>query len=299
VYRENHYYGHLRVLRDYCGVSGRPIAGSYQHGWMPGTGIAGTPPRTRWSKFVWSRRNLESCRREGIAHVVPVGAPYLYLPDAPPASPARGEKSLLAFPFHGWQQEGVASVRESLEAYAQTLESLVSEGFGPVTVCLYHLEHERADLRAVFEQRGYDVVTAGPRDGNPDFLHTVRRHILDHGITTSNRIATATFYALHSGRPYFLHGPEPLLETEVTAGTGRIRAWETSEFPELLYERFDGTVHSAIGARELGADFRQSPDALARLLGWRGHGYLATLGLRIDVALWSAALRVARVLRRR
>jgi len=287
MHTENHYYGHAGILRAYCGLAAgdrRPLAGCLQHGWQPGTGLGASPPPTPWRRFIWSRRNLEACRAAGLRRVVPIGSPLLYLPGSADAAPA--PRSLLALPFHGWERARVGSIREGYVAYADELDGLRRKGeFDRITVCLYWLEHEDAALREVFTLRGCEVVTAGHRDENPDFLPQLRRLILAHACTTANRIATCTFYALHLGRPFFRFGPA--MDLGDGSEAARFRAWEEAEFPTLLHENFDGRPQPELGAHELGLEFRQSPEALRRLLGLSGR--------RLDIALWQAARSVWRL----
>ena len=102
---DNHFYGHDRILKGYCGVSKAwPIPGRLQHGWTPGPGFSKHLFDEPWPKFVWSRRNLNQCWEQGRRGVVPIGSPFLYLPP-PPAhhGEAMLPKSLLVYPFHGYE----------------------------------------------------------------------------------------------------------------------------------------------------------------------------------------------------
>jgi hypothetical protein len=188
------------------------------------------------------------------------------LPEAKAADPSAGSKSLLVFPFHGWEKEPLSG---NLNAYASDLERLRSEGFGPITVCLYWMEYENPSCRSVFEQRGFRVVTMGHRDGDDRFLYRLKSALLEHAYVTSNRVCTAAFYALHCRRPFFLYGP-PMGVSKVDDPTGeRFDAWQRAEFPELTFERFADRAHVEIGDAELGVEFRRSPEEMRALFAWR------------------------------
>lgn len=283
MYAENHHYGHAEIVLTHCGLppDGR-IPVRMQHGWQPGIGMRERDMEQPGPKAVWSRRNLERAQEAGYADVVPMGAPFVYLPDAPDDGPSAGERSLLVVPFHGWEKEALAS---SMEGYAQALDALVAEGWGPVTVCLYWFEYEQPDLRGVFEAHGFATTTLGRRDDNPRFLFKQRELVRAHGAVTSNRVATATFYALHAGRPFFLYGPCVGLSGTDDATGEVFDAWQRAEFPELCFDAFEAAgrpCHKALGDAELGLEFKLEPAALraALLLGKEHASARARLRLR-------------------
>jgi hypothetical protein len=280
MHEENHSYGHAEILLKHAGIRfPLPLPGRLQHGWQPGLGFGFQLEALErlsepWPSFVWSRRNLEQCQALGFDRVIPIGAPFLYMPDAAPVE-SLGEKSLLAFPFHGWAEE---KVHGNPAAYADSLDALVNDGFGPVTVCLYHLEYDERAVRTVFEQRGFRVVTNGPRYGNPGFLFKQRQLLMSHRYATSNMLGTAAFYALVAGCRFFLHGP-PMGLGRGWDPTGEETARrQKTEFPQLNYETFYGQCHKAIGLRELGHEFVCSPRDLRML-------FLRSLG-RTSPRLW-------------
>lgn len=261
---DNHYYGHDVVLRRYCGVRlPLPLAGRLQHGWMPGPGTHAQQMRAGYPKFLWSRRNLEASQAAGYTALHPIGAPFLYLPEPPPIAPR--PRSLLAFPFHSTHR---LDARGNAALYAQMLEELRRD-FATITVCMYHVDFDRPERRKIFESHGFEIVTAGPRDGNPEFLPRLQRFILSHEAVTSNRIATATFYALACGRPFFVRGPMMGVDTEPDPTGAAFAEWAAREFPKLAWERFDGRPDKALGERELGLEFKRPPDELRELLGLR------------------------------
>lgn len=286
---DNHYYGHLEVLRQYAGVElPWPMPGRLQHGWTPGPGLGVAHFAEPWPKFVWAERNLAQCREAGYRDVVGLGAPWLYLPP-PPTRPPPPPRSLLVYPFHGWEKEKLAG---DMRAYADALDVLRAEGFGPITVCLYWMEFEDANIRGLFAERGFEVITNGRRDGNPTFLHGQRESILDHATVTSNRVCTATFYALSAGCPFFLYGPSMGLSQTHDPSGEEFAAWQAREFPELLFERFGEVCHRELGLRELGASLVRSPEELRRVLCWRTRQSPKLVKRRVTRELWRfAALR--------
>ena len=269
---DNDHYGHGDILRAYAGVgSGARIPGRLQHGWNPEAGVPQVNLSDPWRSFIWSDRNAHKAAAAGGQRTQPIGAPYLYLPVTEPLEPEAN--SLLVFPFHGWERESVGG---DFERYARELEAEVEGAFESVTVCMYWLEYDDPDLRAIFERRGWAVVTNGHRDDNPRFLYRQRELIERHALVTSNRVCTAAFYALASKRPFVLWGPSMGLSGTDDPDGALFDAWQRSEFPSLVTPlrpqpplTEDDPRHQ-LGLLELGANHRLSPERLRELLGWRG-----------------------------
>ncbi len=263
LFLENLYYGHAEILLNHCGLPATlPIPHRIQHGWQPGPGLVKMHMAEPGPKIVWSSRNVASSIEMGFKGATPIGAPFLYLPEGQSAAPAE-DKSLLAIPFHGWEKGGLHG---SIVHYADELSELQAKGFGPITVCMYYFEYEQEPLRTIFESRGFKTTTMGRRGENLEFLHRQRDLIASHSVVTSNRVSTATFYALSLGVPFFLWGPIQGLEGSADP-TGQIfKAWQREAFPELHFDQFDGRCHQDLGLKELGAEHMLDPEALRETL---------------------------------
>lgn len=275
MWAENGYYGHRMALQRHAGLRlARPIPGRLQHGWQPGPGHPPTTFADPGLHLVWSSRNVTSAAAAGHPGVLAIGAPWLYagpLDGTRPLPEPGAGQGVLAMPFHGWER---AKVHGDFERYADALLELQREQGGPVTVCMYWAEHADASLRGVFEARGFRTVTAGAREDNPVFLDTLRALIREHRLVTSNRIATATFYALAAGRDFLLHGPVMGLAGTDDADGSRFDAWQRETFPELTADGFGSgdaarERRRAIGLAELGAEHLLAPAALRERLLWQ------------------------------
>lgn len=264
MHPDNRHYGHRDALADYAGVPrGRPMVGVLQHGWQLGPGQPPWNYRDPMPLLLWSRRNLDAARAVGLQRAVAIGAPWLYRFGT--AAVADAGVGTLAMPFHGWEKQ---RVQGDFERVADALVALERDGWGPLTVCLHDMEHRDPGLRAVFARRGFEVVTAGPRDDNPAFLDRLQALMRRHRAVTSNRVATATFYALALGRTFVLHGPMVGLNNSEDPDGARFAALQREAFPELVAGPCGGEVGRAIGLRELGAEFLHSPGELRVLLRW-------------------------------
>lgn len=262
----NAHYGHRAILTAYAGMAdGTPLPGLLQHGWNHDLGATLTDVRIPAPApfYAWSERNLRHCRKSGQPHVTSFGSPFLYLP--PVETPAPEPGSLFAIPVHSWERE---QIPHDFQAYAQSLAALQTQ-FRKVTVCLYWFDHQFPSNREPFEALGMEVVTAGHRDDNPAFLHDLRKLLLRHEFVTSNRAQTGLFYGLALGRKGFLYGPPMGLDGRFDHSGDLFDAWQSREFPDLLWDRFQGDARQDIGQAELGLQYRLEPEALRELLRWQ------------------------------
>lgn len=278
--RSNGYYGHREIFCAYAGVpNGTPIPGQIQHGWNYdlGTSPEGIAMSAPEPYFLWSKRNLENCRQAGLGHqVVPLGAPFLYLPPATETIVAEAG-TLLVMPFHGWEKERIAS---SFNRYAQMLRDIARD-FRKIIVCMYWHDHGFAEYRRPFEDLGAEVLTIGHRDENPRFLLDLRRLLLRCEYVTANRVQTAAFYSLYLRRKFFVYGPPAGLDNSVDRSGELFHAWQKQEFPHLFWETFGDACHSDTAERELGLEYVRTPGALRELFSWEP-GARAALERRIS-----------------
>lgn len=271
MFGSNAHYGHRSILNRHGGVpQGHPIPGLVQHGWNYDLGATLQDillPKPE-PFFIWSERNLRQCKKAGIGGLVkPLGSPFLYLPPLAPHD-LEGAKtepgSLLVMPIHGWEKERIS--QDFHEYAAHTAE--LRRDFKKITVCLYWFDFQFEQYRKPWEALGFDVITAGPRDRNPGFLHDLRRLMLRFEYVSSNRVQTSAFYALSLGRKFFLHGPPIGLDGRFDHSGQLFHAWQTMEYPTLRWETFKDVCHRDIGDEELGIGFRREPEALRELFSW-------------------------------
>lgn len=310
MFGANAHYGHRSILNQYAGVPvGTRIPGIVEHGWNYDLGAALEdvlrPAPAPF--FVWSEPNLHACQEAGLGdRVVAIGAPFLYMPPVDkPIEPK--SKSLLVMPAHGWER---ARLTQDFERYARDLQKIEHE-FSSITVCLYWFEHQEEHNRRIFESRGFRVVTAGLRDNNPDFLFNLRKFILEHEYVSANRVTTATFYALHLGRKFFIYGASIGVEQWIDRAGTLFDAWQRRHYPMLAWENFQDDAHPDLAARELGLPCMRSPDQLRELFFWRPEQRLELDSIvqafalrerergrlrRVD--LWKKALHTIPILRR-
>ncbi|WP_392423979.1 hypothetical protein [Barrientosiimonas humi] len=272
MHHANHFYGHAEVLARWCGRPGPvTIWGYLQHGWNTYDGFAvGHELVPGWPRLVWSpavaRRGWAMGRRD---HEV-VGAPWAYLLELEGqrewerAKPERA--GTIVYPFHGWEGQRILGDHG---VYADDVRR--REGDVPLTMCLYWTDYENPDIRKVYEDKGFRVITHGRRgfmhrDGDPDFLDRQLAELRRHARVVSNRMGSALLYGASTGAEIGIYGDPMVLQRDhaVLGGMARQRRL----LPELHTDAVPREVARAVARRELGQDHLRPPAQLAALLGW-------------------------------
>mgnify|MGYP001611239117 FL=1 len=271
----NNLYGATAILSDYCKVhESLPIVERVQHGWEPGPGVVvGAMQESKFRcYYVWSsqakeRLDLVCTERTwpithpGLIELVPIGAPYLYLPPVEDAGPIMSS-SLLAVPGHSIQASAVIT---PLDEYLDDLARFAADhGYDKITVLL-HWKDDNPEARETVRRRGFLPATCGI-PGDTSFLYRMRSFLRQHAAVTSDRICTAAMYSLYESRSFFLAGtiknspPDPW-DSFVTD-----RAWIQQHYPGIAAGGLAGRDEAL---RELGVDDKRQPAELRRLLwGW-------------------------------
>jgi len=272
--KDNNYYGHLTILKKYCHKKYTlGIPGLLQHGWTSGSEIYDSiSPNFNVNFFVWNERNYNVASKLQYNKICPVGAPFIYLPfDKLCISSDCSRNSLLVFPVHTWEKEGLLDPIKFFRKYVSDINKLKSD-FDEIVACLYFIEYGRQDIRKLFENNNIKTLSLGHREGNPNFLINFINIANNFNYVTSNIISTAIFYSMFLKKRVFIYGNRPKSEDmNVRAATKIIfencqNIYE--QYPVLHWEHFDDKTHIEIGKNELGYSYKKNQDDLRNIFGW-------------------------------
>lgn len=267
MHHANVFYGHAEVLGRYCGLpTPDPIWGYLQHGWNLHDGFAvGHHFVPGMPKLVWS----ESVRRRGwslgLRDYVVIGSPWAYLLAMQADSPPEGEGTIV-YPFHGWEGQQIVGDHAS---YADEVRAV--EGDVPLTMCLYWNDYERPEIRKIYADKGFRVITHGPRGhlyagGDADFLDKQLAELRAHRRVVSNRLGSALLYGASLGREIGVYGDPMVLENDHAVLGGMERQQQL--FPQLHSARVGAADAEQVARDELGLGHLLTPAALRATLGW-------------------------------
>lgn len=275
MHTANHYYGHAHLMSDYVSLPFPPmIDGFLQHGWNLHDGFAvGTGITPGANLYVWA----ESVERRGWAlgrrnyHVI--GAAWAYLlrmeVEQPTAVVPEQRSGTIFYPFHGWEAQEVVGDHRAMLRELQEVEQ------GPLTVCLYWVEHAKPAIRAVYEEAGCRVITHGNRGfayqgTDPQFLRKQHAALIQHKRVVSNRLSSAILYGASVGCGVGVYGDPMVLEGEHLVYGGVERQKRT--WPELHAEFVPQEIAESFAHEELGLRHVREPAEIVELFRWSRPG---------------------------
>lgn len=266
----NHWYGHTRILADYCGMpAGVPprVWAALQHGWNIEHGFGNNHwPYPGFPRLVWSDVAVRRGQSRGWREYVVIGAPWNYLLQQYDPPPDASERSgTIFYPFHTWEYGVIEG------EHADLIEEIKATEDGPVTACLYWIEFEDEGVRRVYEEAGFRVICHGTRGAtrhtaNTGFLHSQYAELTQHRRVISNRLTTAVLYGISAGCEAGVYG-DPMVYSENSDLQDSLSLVERM-YPEMHAARIDAEVARDFARTELGLDRMAAPAELRELLGW-------------------------------
>ena len=269
MHHANHFYGHANIMASYAGLAKPPrIWGYLQHGWNILDGFAhGTNFAPGMPKFVWSDSVRRRGHSMGMRNYEVIGSVWLYLLKVHPelATPAKGAKGTIFYPFHGWEGQHV------LGDHGRLVASINEHETGPVTVCLYWNEYEKPEIRNLYKDAGFRVITHGYRGlhwrrTDAKFLVKQLRELRKHTRVASNRLSSAVLYGGSIGLQPGVYGDPMVLEHEHPSFGGQARIKRL--WPELDQPFVPPAIAREFTDTELGVDHVAGPAEIREIFKW-------------------------------
>jgi hypothetical protein len=258
MHLDNDWYGHRRVLSEYCGVDNRPAFATILHGWIWNLGPDRGHRRVTSAPYLlWNHRHLMQGRRNGIVNVDAIGAPFAYLSQLRRGTIHHPEGTVL-FPQHRTDYV-------SFETDHNDLIAAIEKRFpSPYTVSIFYSEPKFKEIATLYKGAGWQVFCAGTRS-SAEFLQNMYGCLASHSHTVSNDFSSAIFYSAFLGRTVCIlkdHLWPNSLVHQLPDDSGLVR------LAGALFEGVAGSDAEAIGSGELGAELMLTPQELKRCLGW-------------------------------
>lgn len=260
---ESRFYGHVKILAEYCQLNFIPWVNGYiQHGWTGTDGWGDYVGKRRIGhKFVWSERVAAEIKSGGGKNVTVIGSPWLYLLKKNNINLANAieNEAVIAYPLHS---QPWAPKEDTNTQYATYLK----DTYGEVTVCLHWSDFEKQKNK--YEALGHKAITYGV--GTP-WLENFDEEILTKQLLTlrkhskfvSNAFQTSVFYALSLGLDVEFGGPAGWVKDIDHRGTyGRLGQ---SHWVNLATNK---ETRNQFWKDELGFNNIKEPNDLITLLNW-------------------------------
>ena len=203
VYISNRWYGNQDILLRAADIDRNAwFNGKLQFGWQPGTGLdweQGMKLEVKTQRlpfFVWNKRNINRCRKEGLNWGFAIGSPFLYEKFTPTNERL---KSAIMFPLHsapeyltcGWEQTA-ADFKKLADAH----------GLG-ATMCLHPEDYQNKTILSSLEKLDICVTCCGDKFYNR-YMHRFVDLVSAHELVVVDRASTSLFYAAVLKRPIML-----------------------------------------------------------------------------------------------
>jgi hypothetical protein len=278
VFPENDFYGHKRVLSDYCLLERqKPIFGQVIHGWEYNYHFSNR--KFRYIPiFLWNSRHLKSLKEESSTSGKVIGAPFTYLVRSLwPDGLYQTGSGTLVFWTHS------VSVPLSFLEIRNFIKNIEETQSPPFTVSLF-FEDWTLRNRQLFEEFGWRVISFGPRSRS-NFLTRLALEISEHRNVVSNEIQSALLYAGILRKNIRILGQPPNWSSESSA------IQNTKEKAREVYSNIretglTGSQAFELCANELGWNENLCPDELKEVLGWSSQlriGMSNAIGKIIDL----------------
>jgi len=262
MYSDNNWYGHRKILADYCCVKDSPLYATLLHGWIWAfKGSRGQRKIKSAPYLTWNKRHLLSAQSLGVENVVSIGAPYLYLDklmQGDNTNPKRNGVGTLYFPQHSTSLKTEAHKHQLYKDYIE------SKYPPPYTVSLFFLEPKFDEIKRYYIECGWRVFCAGSRSSE-HFLNEVWSAIESNENVVSNDLSTSLFYAAYRGKSVYL---DPLSQVDMDDILSRETGEDYKKLIATLCGGISGDSARKLGANELGEEFLLSSNELAKVVGW-------------------------------
>lgn len=285
---DNDWYGHKRVLADYCNlVKPKAIFGYIPHGWYFNVPEgAGARRFTSAPYFAWNARHTQQLAERGIQNVRCIGAPFVYLYEQLfPKGASNGQGTLL-FPSHS--AEGF-----SPDNHVESLAANIEENFPPPYAVSIFYQDLNGRESQFLQSRGWRIVTFGRRSDD-NFLSMQIKEIAAHSHIVGNFPQTALWYGALMRRTTWVLGQPPSVlgvgpgsdESRVSFSFSNTYSSVMKDYPNLFTTGIRDDEAFDIAAHELGYNHRLDPESLREILGWASvtrSSIAKIVGLAVDL----------------
>ena len=303
----NYAYGDTGVVARYIGLLEAPggLNGEWQHGvivrernknadWIIGSdGLSQQRPHKRY--YVARDDQVVALKAFGFTDVHAIGLPFAYV--TPPLCD-RVPNTLLAMPAHGLPESGSRISSDYADFVAGQRQY-----FSDVVVCLHRTDHDCADTRSLFEERGL-VVVRGADPDDADAYDRLASLFSYFDVVTGNEFGSHVAYAALTGAKVSVAGPQTPFDRNYYLKLPYYRNCPAVlDFAEeLVVSRVLERTYPFLyadpkfaqpckdwAADQIGVGNRRSPEELRRLFGWT-HSQLSLQKWRDRIGgMWDCA----------
>jgi hypothetical protein len=262
MFPDNNWYGHKKVLFDFCGLKKLfPINVMLQHGWFSFYD-KNTIKKNRYFKNIlyicWSKKFKEFFSRKGI-NIVSIGSPFLYLCKIREKIPKKNKGTIL-FPSHSAPE---------FEQYVdhEKIIKIVKKNYNPpFSVCLFYTDYKKKVIN-LYKKKNFRVYCCGNRT-EENFLHNFYNIVLNVKTCVFMELNTALIYCLYLKKKCIIHDKDQFGNSLYSHNT-LMNERDKNNFLYKYLTKYKTSKNKLfkIASSELGYKEMKKPEELIQILG--------------------------------
>ena len=296
---DNNWYGHRRILADFCNINDKPSFSIIQHGWSAAynDGLFGSKKKISPPNICWSDIVKNKCQERGVKNIHSIGSPFLYLCKNLKTSKDdldnQSEKGTIYFPCHN-----TTTIKDVGTKHEKIIDEIEKVSKGPFTVCFYYADLTDENVK-LYKNRNWRIVCCGNRNDS-HMLHKIYIELSKHEKVIVSEISSITFYAMYlkkkikllknvgniilserglnsmstaMQKEYYNKLNQTTKDYYKTGMNLHNRQEESliNTYPSLVNDFLDGENGFNIAKKELGFESLKSSAELKHLLGWSSY----------------------------
>jgi hypothetical protein len=266
MFPDNDWYGHKKILFDYCGIKKTfPIYAQLQHGWFPyydKDTIKSSKLSNKICYLCWSKKLEIFFYKNGI-NIKSIGSPFLYLCKIKNKTLKKKEKvkGTILFPSH-------SSPEFPQHVHHEKIIEIIKKKYDPpYAVCLFYTDYKKK-IENLYKKKNFKVYCCGSRI-NKNFLYNFYNIVLNFKTCVFTELNSALLYCMYLKKECRMHEKD---ETKKTLFMYNLLRTENAYKKLFIYNYLKKNKHSKnklfeIACKELGYKEMKNQDELVKILG--------------------------------
>ena len=269
MYQDNNWYGHRKILLDYCNIKKNYHSfAAIQHGWCV-FDVRKTLGRRDFKKYIpflcWSSGVKKLLTKDNSINSHIIGSPFIYLHKI-----LRKKKignGVLLFPSHSTPEVKVVINHKRL------IKEVEKDEKPPFTVCLYYTDY-RPSIIKLYKKKKWNVVCCGSRS-DEKFLYNLYEYILSARKVICTELTSPLFYSMYLNKKTRILNEYNLKNKNFFFSKVKMWKFEKStyeffykNYPKLFKKGIDLKNAKKLANSELGSKHLKSREYIKKIMGW-------------------------------
>jgi hypothetical protein len=270
MFQDNNWYGHRRILLDYCKIKqDYNSLSSIQHGWNNFTSRKSLGKR-KLKNFIpylcWSNevKKMMSSDKSINTHII--GSPFIYLHELKKNN-FFNSKGTIVFPSHSTPEIDV------ILSHKKLIEIVEKQEKGPYTVCLYYTDYKKKNIN-IYKKKKWNIICCGNR-ANKNFLYKLYHYIGNSNTIVCTELTSPLFYAMYLNKrariiKNFKKNNKVFSLSKVEMWIHEIEGYKyfKKRYPKIFKKGLKLKEGKKLANIELGGKYLRSRKFIKKIMGW-------------------------------